>query len=111
MRRCIENRLQMRRELDFGTWIGRRAMKRRDLHIKEMDIRGGVWIPAAHALPGLKIVGGGADIVDGDVIGQDEPRKLEELVEMALCWKGHHDHNNLCLFSYAMAWLVCHSRV
>lgn len=113
MRRRIESRLQMRRELDFGIWIGRRATKRRDLNIMEMDIRGGVRIPTVHALLGLTIVGGGADIADRDVIGEDEPGKLEELVEMALCWKGHHDYNNLCLFCYAMTWLVllsvCHS--
>jgi len=87
-------------------------MKRGDLNIMEMDTRCGVWIPTVHALLGLTIVGGGTDIVDRDVIGYDEPGELEELVEMALCWKGHHDHNNLCLFSYAMAWLVlllvCH---
>jgi hypothetical protein len=69
MRRGIESRLQLRRELDFGIWIGRRATKRRDLNIMEMDIRGGVWVPAVHALLGLTIVGGGANISDRDVIG------------------------------------------
>uniref|UniRef100_A0A2N9EY98 Uncharacterized protein n=1 Tax=Fagus sylvatica TaxID=28930 RepID=A0A2N9EY98_FAGSY len=33
-------------------------------------------------------------IVDWDVVGHDKTTEVEELVEMALCWKGHHDHHH-----------------
>ena len=43
---------------------------------------------------GLAVVSGGASIVDWDVVGHDKTTEVEELVEMALCWKGHHDHHH-----------------
>lgn len=33
----------------------------------------------------LAVVGGGADIVNGYIIGGDEAAELEELVEVTLC--------------------------
>jgi hypothetical protein len=44
-------------------------MKRRDFDIMEMDICSGVWVPTVYALLGLTIVGGGANVVDRDVVG------------------------------------------
>ncbi|KAI6696811.1 hypothetical protein NL676_016930 [Syzygium grande] len=43
---------------------------------------------------GLVVVGGGADVVDGDAVGGDEVGELEELVEVALRRKRHHDHRH-----------------
>ena len=43
---------------------------------------------------GLAVVSGSAGIVDWDVVGHDKTTEVEELVEMALCWKGHHDHHH-----------------
>ena len=45
---------------------------------------------------GLVDVGGSAGIVNRDIVGHDKTREVEELVEMALCWEGHHDHHHLC---------------
>lgn len=42
---------------------------------------------------GLAAVGGGAYVVDRYSVGGDEAGKVEELVEMALCWKRHHHYN------------------
>ena len=50
---------------------------------------------------GLVDVGGGAGVVDGDVVGGDEAGEVEELVEMALAWKRHHDYHDLSLFEAA----------
>ena len=47
---------------------------------------------------GLVDVGGGAGVVDGDVAGGDDAREVEELVEMALAWKRHHDYHDFSLF-------------
>lgn len=43
---------------------------------------------------GLVVVGGGADVVDGDAVGGDEVGELKELVEVDLCRERHHDHHH-----------------
>lgn len=46
---------------------------------------------------GLAVVSGGTNVVDGDIVGGDEAREVEELVEVALGWQGHHDNYHLGL--------------
>lgn len=62
----------------------------------KVDVWVGQWIPAVDSSRRLAGVGGGADIVDGYVVGGDEAGEVEELVEMALSWKRHHDNHHLC---------------
>lgn len=64
-----------------------------------MDVGDGEWVPAVYAKLGLAVVDGGADVVDGDVVGGDESGEVEELVEVALGWEGDHHH-------YYLAWPV-----
>lgn len=54
-----------------------------------------IRVPAVEAEAGLAVVGGGADEVDGDVVGGDEAGEVEELVEMALGDKGHHNNHHI----------------
>lgn len=54
-----------------------------------------IWVPAVETEAGLAAVGGGADEVNGDVVGGDEAGEVEQLVEMALSNKGYHHHHNL----------------
>lgn len=50
----------------------------------EMEVVKFQWIPTVGAELGLAVVGGGADVVDGDVASRDEAKEVKELVEMAL---------------------------
>lgn len=44
--------------------------------------------------PGLAVVDGGPDEVDGDAAGGDEAGEVEELVDVALGRQGNHQHHN-----------------
>lgn len=94
----FEGGLEMRGELVCCIGVGRRGGERRDLEVVELDVVGDRGsIPTVDSELGLAVVGGGAHKVDGDVLGGDEAGEVEELVEVALCWQGHHDHYNFGL--------------
>ncbi|KAJ0521252.1 hypothetical protein HanRHA438_Chr10g0446881 [Helianthus annuus] len=58
-----------------------------------------IWVPSVETDADLAVVGGSGDEVDGDVVGGDEAREVEELVEMALCEERyHHHHHFICHF-------------
>ncbi|KAJ0911740.1 hypothetical protein HanRHA438_Chr06g0266521 [Helianthus annuus] len=62
----------------------------------EMDVGNGERVPTMDPKLGLARMTGGAYEVDGEVVGGDEAREVDELVEMALCYKRHH-HNTYIL--------------
>lgn len=74
----------MRREFVGGLWVGRRRSGGSYWVLVEVDGGDGVGIPSLDPELGLATVGGGADKVDGDVVGGDKAGEMEELVEMAL---------------------------
>lgn len=76
----------LRRELGGGVRVGRRVGESRGGEFVEVEGGGGCGVPAVDAELGLADVGGGADEVDGEVVGGDEAGEVEELVEMALSW-------------------------
>lgn len=84
-------------EFNRGIRVGRRRGKERGGKVMEMDVSGGDGVPTVDTELRLAVVGGRGNVVDGDVVGGDEAGELEELVEMALCWKWHHHHHNLAL--------------
>lgn len=55
-----------------------------------------------HAVFGLADVGGGAEVVNGDVVVEEEAGELEELVEVAL--GGERDHYNHHLGVFLAIW-------
>ena len=61
----------------------------------EVDIGEGEWVPSVEAEAGLADVGGGADVVDGEVVGREEAGEVEELIEMALCWERYQYYSYL----------------
>lgn len=80
--------------------IGRRTWNRRDGEAVEMEVGELRWIPSMDAELGLAIMGGGTDVVDGDVAGRDKAGEVEELIEMTLCRQWHHDDHHLAVFSH-----------
>lgn len=101
----------MRGEFSGGVWVGRGSEKWRGWEFVEVDVGDREWVPALDARLGLAAVGGGADVVDRDVVGGDETGEVEELVEMALCWKWYHNNHHLGFFSVVGLVLIeigCH---
>ena len=72
----------------------------------EMEVGECRWIPSMDAELGLAVVGGGTDVVDGDVASRDEAGEVEELIEMTLCRQWHHDDHHLAVLShgYDLVW-------
>lgn len=62
------------------------------LELMEMDVGNGKRVPTVEAEFGLAVVGGGANEVNGYVVGCDETGEVEEMVVMTL--GGERDHNN-----------------
>ncbi|KAL8147315.1 hypothetical protein AgCh_004867 [Apium graveolens] len=68
---------------------------RRDWEFMNVNIVVGKEIPALVTGAGLADVSGGANVVDRDVIRRDETGEMEELPQVALCNKWHHNHSDL----------------
>lgn len=73
-------------------WVGPGVFERNYWEFVEMY---GRRAPPVEAELGLADVGGGADVVDGDVVGGDEAGEVEELVEVALRRQRHHHHRHM----------------
>ena len=58
----------------------------------ETEFRSQPWI---QTIAWRMWVHGSAGVVNQDIVGHDKTTEVEELVEMALCWKGHHDYHHL----------------
>ena len=88
----------MYRKSGRGIWVRVWREKRRGRELVEVYF--GLFKAVCVDEPelGLVDVGGGAGVVDGDVVGGDEAGEVEELVEMALAWKRHHDYHHLSLY-------------
>ncbi|OMP03887.1 hypothetical protein COLO4_10133 [Corchorus olitorius] len=84
MRAGIETGLEMGRELDLGVGVRRRVNKRRDLEVVEMEIGSGHRVPTLDSCNCLAVVGGCANIMNRDAIGEDDSREVKQLVQMAL---------------------------
>ena len=94
----VEGGLEVCRELNGGIRVWWRREKRRDGEFMEMDVGERKRVPPVDAELGLADVGGATHVEDGDVVGRDEAREVEELVEVALRRKRHHHHRDLGLF-------------
>lgn len=71
-----------------------------------MDVGVGERVPTMDAKLGLTAVSGGADEMDGEIVGGDEAGEVEELVEMTLCYKRHH-HNTYFIFIHlCFSWCI-----
>lgn len=57
---------------------------------------------------GLADVDGGAEVVDGEVVGGYERGELKKLIEVALPWKWDHDHYNFLMRMRMMMRLLFH---
>lgn len=66
----FEERLEMTREFG-GVLVGirKRGRERRDREVVEMDTGEGRWVAAVDSEHGLAVVSGGADEMDGNVVG------------------------------------------
>ncbi|KAK4797793.1 hypothetical protein SAY86_030119 [Trapa natans] len=64
------------------------------VEVEELPVGGDGGVPAVEAELGLVEVGGGGDVVDGDVIGGDETGEMEELVEVTLGGERDHHHRH-----------------
>lgn len=60
----------------------------------EMEICSGHRVPTVGSDLCLAVVCGCSNIMDRDAIGEDDPREVKQLVEMALCGEWHHDHSH-----------------
>lgn len=78
-----ERREEMRRELVLSKRVW--SVERRDDEVMKVDVRDRIGIPALDSELSLVVVDGGADEVDGDVVGGDDAGEVEELVDVALC--------------------------
>lgn len=74
----------------------------------EPDVGRGKRIPPVDSEFCLAAVGDGGDIMDGYVVGKNHTGELEELVEMALCRKWHHNDSNI-LGLICVASVICHA--
>lgn len=99
-RRGSKRRDEVGGKLGFRRGVGWKRGNRRDHEVVEMEVGELRRIPTMDAELGLAVVGGGADVMDGDVAGGDEAGEVEELVEMPLCRQGYHDGHHLAV--------VCH---
>ena len=84
-----------------GIWVRVWREKRRGRELVEVYFGLFKAIRVNEPELGVVDVGGRAGVVDGDVVGGDEAGEVEELVEMALAWKRHHDYHHLSLFEAA----------
>mgnify|MGYP004714539601 CR=1 FL=1 len=64
----------------------------------KIDVRNDKRIPTLDANLCLADMGGQANVVNGYVMGGNEAGEMEEWIEMALCWKGNHDHSYFMCF-------------
>ena len=101
MHRCFKGWLKMCRKSGRGIWVRGWREKRRGRELVEVYFGLFKAIRVNEPELGLVDVGGGAGVVDGDVVGGDEAGEVEELVEMALEWKRHHEYHDLSLFTAA----------
>ncbi|KAI3694531.1 hypothetical protein L1987_77498 [Smallanthus sonchifolius] len=88
----FERQHEVVREAYGGVGVGCMVRERGDRELVEVDVGGRERVPTVDAKLGLAGVSGGADEVDGEVVGGDEAGEVDELVEMALCYERHHHY-------------------
>ncbi|KAI7998293.1 hypothetical protein LOK49_LG10G02857 [Camellia lanceoleosa] len=71
----------------------------------EMDLGIGKAVCVIEAEFSLVHVGGRANIVNRYVVGGNQAGELEDLVEVAIHGKRHHDYNHFSLLG-GMAWML-----
>ncbi|KAL6958879.1 hypothetical protein U1Q18_040226 [Sarracenia purpurea var. burkii] len=94
-------------EFHGGIRVGRRREKIRGDEFMEVDFGSVEKVQVVEPEFSLVDVGGRGGVIDQDIVRGDEARELDELIEMALQWKRHHDCHHLILFKavWILAWM------
>lgn len=91
-------------ELGVGVGVGRGRGEGRCWELVEVEVGGGERVPTMDTGLDLAVVGGGADVVNGDVVGGDEAGDVEELDEVAVDGKRHQYYDKLGFGLVILVW-------